>query len=411
MAPFLPTRRGVLTVSGALVASALIPRVSIAAPGRDPRFLFVFLRGGVDGLAMAAPVGDPTYEAARGGLEFTRHGAGAGLPLDGTFVLNPRMPFLASLFARKEAAIVHAVASPYRERSHFDGQDVVETGLGGVGRVDTGWMNRMIGHLGSAGQAATREGLAIGSGLPILMRGPAPVVTWLPPGYPAVNEDLRSRVLDLYREIDPKLATRFQKALELNRAVGGEAAFGRAVAETMRTEKPRGAALFRSSAAAAGNLMARDDGPRVATMSFHGWDTHADEGPVAGALGRALESLDAALEGLAHAMARVWKDTVIVVATEFGRTVRMNGTAGSDHGTASAALVIGGAVKGGRVIADWPGLAEAQLHEKRDLRPTTDLRAVLKGVAHDHLGLGERELAEIVFPDSAAVRPLADLVG
>ena len=411
MAPLLPTRRGVLTISGALVASAVIPRLSIAAPGRDPRFLFVFLRGGVDGLAMVAPVGDPTYEAARGGLEFAREGAEAGLTLDGTFVLNPRLPFLAAAFARREAAIVHAVASPYRERSHFDGQDVVETGLGGVGRTESGWMNRMIGLLGSTGDAVAREGLAIGSGLPILMRGPAPVVTWLPPGYPAVNDDLRARVLDLYREIDPRLAVRFEKALELNRAVGGEATFGKAVAQAMRTEKPRGAALFRSSGVAAGNLMSRHDGPRIATMSFVGWDTHADEGPIAGALGRNLESLDAALEGLAHAMAPVWKDTVVVVATEFGRTVRMNGTAGSDHGTASVALVLGGAVQGGRVIADWPGLAEAQLLDRRDLRPTTDLRAVLKGIARDHLGLDERRLAEVIFPDSAAVRPLAGLVG
>ena len=411
MALFLPSRRGVLTASGALVASALIPRVSIAAPGRDPRFLFVFLRGGVDGLATAAPIGDPSYEAARGGLEFARSGENAGLPLDGTFVLNPRMPFLASLYARREAAIVHAVASPYRERSHFDGQDVVETGLGGVGHIDTGWMNRLIGRLGSVEGVMTQSGLAIGSGLPLLMRGPAPVVTWLPPGYPAVKEELQARILDLYREVDMKFAARFDKALQLNHVVGGEAALGRYVAEALKSEKPRGAVNFRSAGLTAGNLMSRSDGPRIATMSFHGWDTHADEGPVAGALGRHLESLDAALEGLAHAMARVWKDTVIVVATEFGRTVRMNGTAGSDHGTASAALVIGGAVKGGRVIADWPGLAETQLHERRDLRPTTDLRAVLKGVIRDHLGLGERELAEIVFPDSAAVRPIAGLVG
>jgi uncharacterized protein (DUF1501 family) len=404
------SRRGVLTGAGALVASSVVPRVSSAAGGRDPRFLFVFLRGGLDGLATVAPVGDPNYEAARGGLELSRTGATAGIPLDDFFVLNAKMPFVASLFARNEAAIVHAVASPYRERSHFDGQDVVETGLGGVGRIDSGWMNRMIGRLGSAGKIATHEGLAVGSGLPILMRGPAPVVTWLPPGYPAVRDDLRLRILDLYRELDIELARRLETAMELNRIVGGEVAIGRTIAQSIRAEKPRGAFNFRYAGFAAGNLMARQDGPRIATMSFGGWDTHADERPVGGALARQLESLDAALEGLAQTMAPVWKDTVVVVATEFGRTVRMNGTAGSDHGTGSVALLVGGAVRGGRVVGDWPGLAEAQLHEKRDLRPTTDLRSVLKGVARDHLGMSEHDLSDVVFPDSGAVAPLAGLV-
>lgn len=410
MDPVLHSRRGVMTAMGTLVASAVIPRVSIAAPGRDPRFLFLFLRGGLDGLAAVAPVGDPHYEAARGGLDLARTGENAGIPLDGTFVLNPNMPFLGSLFRNGEAAIAHATASPYRERSHFDGQDVVESGLGGVGRVDSGWMNRLIGLLGSQERIGRHGGLAIGSSLPLLMHGPAPVVSWLPPGYPPVKEDLRMRLLDLYRGVDPKLAASYEKALELNRAVGGEASVEKVVAEAMKAEKPRGAALFRYSGLAAGNLMARDDGPRIATMSFVGWDTHAAEGPVGGALGRTLESLDAALEGLAHAMSPVWKDTVVVVATEFGRTVRMNGTAGSDHGTASVALVIGGGVKGGRVIGDWPGLGEADLYEKRDLRPTTDLRAVLKGVALDHLGVDRRRLAEIVFPDSASVDPLRGLL-
>ena len=410
MLPHVPTRRGLLTSSGALVASAMIPRISLAA-GRDPRFLFVFLRGGLDGLATVAPIGDPNYESARGGLELTKTGEKAGLPLDGNFVLNPNMPFLAALFRRREAAIVHAVATPYRERSHFDGQDVLETGLGGVGGGDSGWMNRLIGRLGSAGQAVPQQGLAIGPSLPILMRGPAPVVTWLPQGYPAAKEDLRNQLLDLYREVDPRLATRFETALQLDQKVGGEAALARVVGEAMKADKRRGAADFRSAGLTAGNLMSHPEGPRIATMSFVGWDTHADERPLGAGLGRRLESLDVALEGLAASMSSVWKDTVVVVATEFGRTVKMNGTAGSDHGTASVALVLGGAVKGGRVMGDWPGLAEAQMYQKRDLRPTTDLRAVFKGIARDHLGVEARDLAETVFPDSANVAPLGGLVG
>jgi uncharacterized protein (DUF1501 family) len=407
----IPTRRVFMATAGALVASVSVPRVVLAAGGRDPRFLFVFLRGALDGLAAVAPVGDPAYEAARGGLELSRDGATAGLPLDGTFVLNPNMPYLHGLYRRGEASIVHAVASPYRDRSHFDGQDVVETGLGGVGRLDSGWLNRALGLAGSAGRISVKDGLAIGSGLPIVMRGPSPVVTWLPPGYPAARDGLQASLLDLYRHADPRLASRLEEAIRLDQAIGGEAKAAKDAAAAMAALGNRGAAEFRRAGLVAGQLMARDNGPRIATMSFIGWDTHADESPLGGRLGKLLESLDAALEGLATAMAPVWKDTVVVVATEFGRTVHMNGTSGSDHGTGSIALLVGGAVKGGRVVADWPGLAAGQLYENRDLRPTTDLRAVFKGVLADHLGFDPRRLAEEVFPDSAAVRPLTGLVG
>lgn len=405
----VPTRRVFLATAGALVASVAVPRVALAN-GRDPRFLFVFLRGALDGLAAVAPVGDPAYEAARSGLVLSRDGDTAGLPLDGFFVLNPNMPFLHGLYGKGEAAIVHAVASPYRERSHFDGQDVVETGLPGVGRTDSGWLNRAIGLLGSAGRIPATGGLAVGSSLPIVMRGPAPVVTWLPQGYPAARDTLQDNLLDLYRAADPALAGRLEEAIRLDRAIGGEAAAAKAEAAAMKTLGNRGAAEFRRAGLAAGQLMARDGGPRVATMSFVGWDTHADESPLGGRLGKLLQSLDAAIEGLAVSLAPVWKDTVVVVATEFGRTVRMNGTAGSDHGTGSVALVVGGAVKGGRVVADWPGLAEDRLYDKRDLKPTTDLRAVFKGLLADHLGLEAAQLAGTVFPDSAGVAPLRGLL-
>lgn len=406
----IPTRRVFLATAGALVASVSVPRVALAANGRDPRFLFVFLRGALDGLAAVAPVGDPAYEAARSGLVLTKDGDTAGLALDGMFVLNPNMPSLHRLYGKGEAAILHAVASPYRDRSHFDGQDVVETGLAGVGRVETGWMNRALGLLGASDRISVKDGLAVGSGLPIVMRGPAPVVTWLPQGYPAAKETLQASLLELYRQSDPDLAQRLDEAIRLDQALGGEANAAKAEAEAMKALGNRGAAEFRRAGLAAGQLMARANGPRVATMSFVGWDTHADESPVGGRLGKLLESLDAAIEGLATSLAPVWKDTVIVLTTEFGRTVRMNGTAGSDHGTGSVAFVLGGAVKGGRVLADWPGLAENELFEKRDLRPTTDMRALFKGLMAEHLGLDDRQLADAVFPDSAAVAPLRGLV-
>jgi uncharacterized protein (DUF1501 family) len=157
--------------------------------------------------------------------------------------------------------------------------------------------------------------------------------------------------------------------------------------------------------------MAADDGPRIAALAFDGWDTHANEGGPVGRLAQLLSGLDGALAEFESGLGERWRDAVVVVATEFGRTARINGTEGTDHGTGTIALLAGGAVKGGRVIADWPGLKPASLYEGRDLAPTTDLRAVIKGVLRDHLGLSERVLAETVFPGSASAKPMPGLVG
>ena len=172
-----------------------------------------------------------------------------------------------------------------------------------------------------------------------------------------------------------------------------------------------GAGAMRLVARGAAKLMAADDGPRIAALAFDGWDTHANEGGPVGRLAQLLSGLDGALAEFESGLGARWRDTVVVVATEFGRTARINGTEGTDHGTGTIALLAGGAVKGGRVISDWPALKPASLYEGRDLAPTTDLRAVIKGVLHDHLGLAERVLAETVFPDSAAVKPMQGLVG
>jgi uncharacterized protein (DUF1501 family) len=161
----------------------------------------------------------------------------------------------------------------------------------------------------------------------------------------------------------------------------------------------------------AAKLMVADDGPRIAALAFDGWDTHANEGGPVGRLAQLLSGLDGALAEFESGLAARWRDTVVVVATEFGRTVRINGTEGTDHGTGTIALLAGGAVKGGRVISDWPSLKPASLYQGRDLLPTTDLRAVIKGVLRDQFALSERVLAESVFPDSAAAKPMQGLVG
>lgn len=399
----LSSRRGLLLQSGAFVASAMIPKIAYAAGGKDARLLIVNLRGALDGLAALAPIGDPAYEAARGGLILSKSGPQAGLPLDGFFLLNPALKTLGGLYARKEALLLHAVATPYRERSHFDGQDVLESGLAGVGRADSGWLNRALVQM-PKGEGQGAKALAVEASVPLIMRGSAPVVTWMPPGYPNAGEDTRSRLLNLYRHTAPDLAERFDTALELKKTAMNM------MAPKGNAPGPREVNDFRNAALAAGGLLARDDGPRIGAMTFLGWDTHADEKPLDGRLSTLLLALDAALDGYATAMKPVWRNTVVVMVTEFGRTVKMNGTYGTDHGTGTIAILAGGAVKGGRVIADWPGLGDKALYQGRDLAPTTDLRAVFKGLLRDHLGLDEASLSRNVFPDSLGVKPLGGLV-
>lgn len=387
---------------------SLMPRQASAA-SRDPRLLVVILRGGLDGLATVAPVGDPTYAALRGDIALQAHGDGAALPLDATFALNAMMPNLHAMYGRKQALVVHAVHTPYRERSHFDGQDVLESGLPGFARPDDGWLNRALAQLPDAGRADPR-GLTLGAMVPLVMRGPAPVLSWIPKvsGIP-LRESTVARLTDLYAHTDPILARAFAQGLRIG-SLADESEKIAAPAGAAALSGPRPHRDFVEPAEAAARFMAAPEGPRIGVLSYNGWDTHAFEGPTRGQLANRLAGLDAALMAFATRMGPAWKDTVAVVVTEFGRTVRVNGTAGTDHGMATAALLVGGAIAGGRVIADWPGLADKDLHEGRDLKPTMDLRAVLKGVLRDHVGVPGRALDEIVFPASAAIKSVAGLL-
>lgn len=389
--------------AASLVFSALVPRVW--ASGREPRFLLVILRGGVDGLAVAAPVGDPLYTARRGPLAIGAEGEAPGRRLDGLFLLNPAMKTLHGLYEKREALILHAVATPYRERSHFDGQDILESGLPVAGRAEDGWLNRALAGLGSEGRV-TGKGLAMGAVVPLAMRGMAPVLSWLPRSLPReIGDSTLSRLLDLYSETDPKLAKALAEGIELEKMSGaGSGAGGQAKAGG------RAHAGFITVAEAAAKLMAKADGPRIGVLSYDGWDTHANEGVVKGRLYSHLEGLDHGLKAFSEGMGVAWRETVVAVVTEFGRTVRVNGTLGTDHGVGGVAMLLGGAVNGGRVIADWPGLADKALYEGRDLRPTLDLRAVFKGVLQDHLGMAPGIVAASVFPESGQVKALGGLV-
>lgn len=412
MASLVLHRRDVLQGLALFSGWAYAPRLVSAAGTRDPRFLFVILRGALDGLATVAPVGDPYYETARGGLGIPAEGPGTGLAIGDFFALNPNMPTLHGLITGGDAAIVHATATPYRERSHFDGQDVLETGQPGPGQLDSGWLNRLIGTLQPGDAVRAKSALALSEAIPLVMRGSQKVVTWTPAGFPDASSDTRLRLLDLYNDTDPTLARLLEDALALE-GVSADAAMGTGgvMAGIGAPDVTGLSKRFSEVAAAAGRLLAQPDGPRIAALSYPGWDTHRGQGLVEGRLANLLAALDASIAALHRELRPVWQETVVVIATEFGRTVAMNGSMGTDHGTGTVTILLGGAVKGGRVIADWPGLAERNLLEARDLMPTTDLRSVLKGLAMDHLGVGERELAETVFPGTASLRPLSGLLG
>jgi uncharacterized protein (DUF1501 family) len=410
----LPSRREALLGAGALFAWSQMPRLA-RAEGRDPRLLVIVLRGALDGLGAVAPVGDPDWVGLRGDRALVLDGKTPALPLDAFFALNPAMPNLHRLYRAQQASIVHATATPYRERSHFDGQDVLESGLARPGATDTGWLNRALLALESDGQVNLRGSRALGVGAvtPLVVRGRAPVMSWVPQKLLPASDDTRARLMDLYQHTDPKLAAALDARIRLA-ALGPTATTDDLMSEDTALLPPgiaRVRAYVAEVAGAAARLLAKPDGPRVGAAGFVGWDTHINEGAASGQLANLLGALDGALAAIEINMGDAWRETVVAVITEFGRTARINGTNGTDHGTGTVAFLAGGALRGGRMVADWPGLKPTQLYEGRDLKPTTDLRAVLKGLLRDHLRVEERVLASTVFPDSADVVPTAGLVG
>ena len=416
MAPYrhMPSRREALLGSGVLFAWSQMPKLA-RAEGRDPRMLVIVLRGALDGLGAVAPVGDPDWIGLRGDRALVLDGKTPALPLDSFFALNPAMPNLQRLYKAQQASIVHATATPYRERSHFDGQDVLESGIARPGAVETGWLNRALVELASEGRVDLRgsRALGVGSVTPLVVRGRAPVMSWVPQQLLPASDDTQARLLDLYQHTDPALAVALEARIRLA-ALGPSAGVGEA--GPGNTPLPpagiaRVRAYFAEAAGAAARFLARPDGPRVGALGFVGWDTHINEGAASGQLANLLGALDGAFAAIETNMGDAWRETVVAVITEFGRTARINGTDGTDHGTGTVAFLAGGALRGGRVVADWPGLKTAQLYEGRDLKPTTDLRAVLKGLLRDHLRVEERALAGSVFPDSTDVVPAAGLVG
>ncbi|MDE2264024.1 MAG: DUF1501 domain-containing protein [Gammaproteobacteria bacterium] len=447
---FLTT--GALAAGGALLSS----RVTFAgmANGKKPRLVFVILRGALDGLAAVPAVGDPGYAQLRGDLAIGRPGSdGGALALDGLFGLHPSLSFMRQSYAARELIVFHAVASPYRDRSHFDGQNVLETGYPQPHAVETGWLNRALAAMPAPLASEKERGISIAPTAPLVMRGPAAVTSWSPSHLAPLDDDTLQRISDLYSH-DPVLGQKLAEALAAeaiadertaasmnamdgaaaNTAAaeggsmggapmmngrnaapgpmrsGDEAPARRAGGRPLLARRGQPGAQYAEVVAAAARFLRQEDGPQVAVFDTMGWDTHFNEGGAKGQLAVRLATLDAALASLKAGLGPAWSNTAVLLATEFGRTVAENGTRGTDHGTATAAYLLGGAVDGGRVVADWPGLSARKLYQDRDLEPTLDLRAVMKGLLAEHLGVPERALESSVFPESRAARPLEGLL-
>ncbi len=402
------TRRRFLLSTGALAAGAVLPNVLFARTGGPGRLVVVILRGALDGLAAVPPHGDPDYAGLHGELAIAPPSAapgsaGGALALDATFGLHPSLGFLHERYLGGELIVFHAVASPYRDRSHFDGQNVLENGLTQpIGTAD-GWLNRALAALPS--RTIPERAVAINQNVPLILRGAAPVLSKSPLATPDIDEDLLARLADLYSK-DDWFSARLSEAIQTEKLADGGAGMDSGAA--MKPGKP--ADRLAGVAHMAAVLMRSEHGPEIAVIEASGWDTHANQGGAQGALAQRLLRLDSALRELAGELGPLWAQTAVLVVTEFGRTAAMNGTRGTDHGTGGCAFLAGGAVQGGRVIADWPGLARSALYENRDLKPTLDLRSLFKGVLDEHLHVDTRSLATRVFPDSAAAPALHGLM-
>jgi uncharacterized protein (DUF1501 family) len=383
-------RRFVQQVCAGGLATCALPRLAFAQTGRPGRFVFVLLRGAFDGLAAVVPYGDPSYASLRGSFAY---GASDVTALDDTFGLAPGLAPLKAIWDRGELVAVHAMAIPHRTRSHFDAQAVLETGLGAPAGASDGWLNRLLQVM-----SGTRSGIAIAAGMPLSLAGAFDVQTWSPAQLGVVDDAYLARLAALYRT-DAALHGRFEAAIQQQDLVGEE--------PMARGRAGRGAVTPLMAAAA--KILKQDGGPNVAAMEFSGWDTHANQGLAGGSLDRLLGQLAEGLVALRTDMGPAWTNTTVVVMTEFGRTARPNGTRGTDHGTAGAGFILGPGVASSRVLADWPGLADRDLFEGRDLKPTLDTRAVLKTVVAASFDLTPAQLLR-VFPDSGIATPVAGLM-
>ena len=425
---FSLSRRALIAASGLGLSLSFLGAEAQASADPDlskRKMVVVLCRGGADGLSITAPVGDSNYEALRKNVALSPDKV---LKIDETFGLHPALTSTHALALKGQARFAPAIASPDRSHSHFEAQDVLELGVAQTRDASTGWLNRALGEMAKSQKI---QGLSVGSNSPLILRGKFQTASWSPGKGVDQTDYLPTLLQDVYKN-DPVLGPTFAAGLETE-------AMAAMAMKTLAPPKPlpvssssqdagtmmnassmspmtgpaatanqaqgRGAARKLSMMLA--KIMLEKNGPRIAVLSLDGWDTHAGQ---LGVVATRLSSLDAVLEGLNVGLGSEWSNTVVVVATEFGRTARVNGTGGTDHGTGATAFVLGGGLKPGGIIGDWPTLKETALLDNRDLAPSLDIRGVFKGVLADHMGLDRPTLETTVFPDSAAIRPVTGLV-
>jgi uncharacterized protein (DUF1501 family) len=374
--------------------------------GTDPvagrrKLVVIICRGGIDGLALSPPVGDPGYAGLRQQIAFGREQV---LALDGTFGLNPALASIHKLARSGQARIVPAIATPDRARSHFEAQDVLESGASVVFGTNSGWLNRALEVMGPGTRVPA---MSVGATAPLLLRGKIQTASWSPGREIDTGDRVPQILMDLYAE-DPLLGPALASGLQINDMADHTRSGGGAMAGSASGTPAQAKSRGMGQRVAA--FMTQDGGPRIVGLSVEGFDTHANQGTISGNLSTRLGGLDALIDGIQTGLGPAWKDTVIVVATEFGRTARVNGTGGTDHGTASTALVLGGSLKAGGIIGDWPTLRDAALFQNRDLAPTLDMRSLFKSILGTQMGVDRRSLDTTVFPDSINAPPIADLV-
>ena len=419
----LDRRAALLAAAGFGANLTFLGRCAGAAASNLARrkLVVVICRGAMDGLSVSPPIGDPDYAALRGEIALAGFDQpGGALRLDETFGLHPKLATVHALALKGEARIAPAVATPDRARSHFEAQDVLESGASVVYGAGSGWLNRAMEALGPR----RIEALSVGAQAPLLLRGRIQAASWSPGGLKGHDSRLPGILMDLYAN-DPLLSRALASGLQTE-AMAKTAAATMVATAPMTAAPPASAMAATPQQAAAqyyraqtgasrqlgatlANFMIEPNGPQIAAISLDGFDTHAAQGAAEGQLANRLAGLDAVLDGLSGGLGAEWRNTVVVVATEFGRTARINGTKGTDHGTASTALVLGGGLKRGGIIGDWPGLQQGRLFEDRDTAPTLDMRALFKGVLAEQLGVDRRALDTTVFPDSARVAPVRGL--
>jgi uncharacterized protein (DUF1501 family) len=390
------SRRAALKFGASLGVTFLASPTFAALPQGKRKLVVIICRGAMDGLSVSPPVGDPNYAALRRQIAIP---AEAALKLDGDFALHPKLAAIYALTQAGQARIAPAVAIPERIRSHFEAQDLLESGGDRLYATTTGWLNRALAA--QSGRAITA--IAVGTQEPLILRGSVEIQSWSPGGKMTQDMTRISGVLqDLYAP-DPMLSRAFASGMQTENMAEGFSGGDMA----KYAAQPQKAVHDYTSTTA--KFLTQDGGPSIAVLSLDGYDTHANQGGVNGQLANHLKVLDDAVDGLHDGLGQSWSDTVVIAVTEFGRTARINGTGGTDHGTASTMILAGGALRPGGIVGDWPTLADGKLFENRDLAPTLDVRQVFKGVLSDHLGLDRRALEATVFPGSAGAPALTGL--